>query len=777
MRSLSSGGAALLWVAAIAALTVIAPVAGMTTQAQASPAAGSGVTLAIDSVTPQVAAPDKTITVTGTITNGTGAALTGSGIQLYTSQAWFTTRDDMNHYASGAEDLSLSPVGNPGVISSGVRPGETVSWHAQFTEAAAGYPRFGVYPLRAVLTDVNGVPEKSASTLLPYWSRTSQLTKLKIAWVWPLIDQPHRQACPALTSNGLAPSVAADGRLSGLLAAGTANPRSALTLAIDPALLGDLAVMAGPNGYSTGGTPATCKDAIPEKTSHAAADWLATLKSATATQPALITPYGNTDVAALALHGLNTDLTNAYRLGQQVSGEVLGRSFGTDFALPPGGLADPSVLTTLATSAHVTSVVLDSSEMPAVDTQFYADDAVTSFRNMAGLKMNVLLADHEITGLLRGASPTMSASAQFGLEQQFLAETAMISSELPESHRSVVVSPPENWGPSEALASKLLQESQEPWLEPVALSSLAGSHDSESQINRRPPAPAKSSPRELSAGYLAAIKGPNGLDGQLGLYKSLLYQAPVNYTTGLDEALAATESAAWRDGPTAAGGPTAGGAAGGQALISKLSAYLTKAQNKVRIISSPEITMAGSSGVLPVNIQNTLEQDVQVRLVVSVPVPANGGARPLQVARIDKPIRIPAGQIEGVKLHVSSAPNGTTNLTLSLASKDGKVVPRTGTPLRVHSTRYGQAILILIAGAIGLLVLSSLWRSGRRALAGAGGGPRAGNTERAADADQSGDSAGTPPDWTEPGNVIGGTQNLTEAPDDLADARRWADDT
>src|SRR5581483_2104402 len=195
-------------------------------------------------------------------------------------------------------------------------------------------------------------------------------------------------------------------------------------------------------------------------------------------------------------------------------------------------------------------------------------------------------------------------------------------------------------------------------------------------------------PRRLSAGYLAAIKGPNGLDGQLGLYKSLLYQAPVNYTTGLDEALAATESAAWRDGPTAAGGPTAGGAAGGQALISKLSAYLTKAQNKVRIISSPEITMAGSSGVLPVNIQNTLEQDVQVRLVVSVPVPANGGARPLQVARIDKPIRIPAGQIEGVKLHVSSAPNGTTNLTLSLASKDGKVVPRTGTPLRVHSTRY-----------------------------------------------------------------------------------------
>jgi len=727
------------------------------------------VSLAIDSVTPQVAEPGKTITVTGTITNGTSAPLTGFDLQLYTSQTWFTTRDDMNRYATGAENPGLSPVGSQDAISSSVRPGGTVSWHAQFTEAAAGYPQFGVYPLKVLLTDPSGVPAASGRILLPYWSRASQLSKLKIAWVWPLIDRPHRQVCPALTSNELAPSVAG-GRLSDLLAAGTANPRSRLTWAVDPALLGDLSVMSATSGYATGGNPATCKGSVPEKTSHAAANWLATLKSATATQPTLITPYANTDVAALALHGLNADLTNAYRLGRQVSGHVLGRSFGTDFALPPGGVADSSVLTTLATAEHVTSVVLGSGEMPPVDSQFYyADDAVTSFRNMAGLKMNVLLADDEITGLLRGASSTMSASAQFGLAQQFLAETAMISSELPESHRSVVVSPPQSWGPSEPLASKLLQESSAPWLEPVTLSSLAGSHGSKSQVNRRAPAPTKSSPRPLSAGYLAPVKGQNGLDGQLSLYKSLLYQAPVNYTTGLDLALAATESSAWRGGPASA--------AGGQALIGKLSAYLTKARQKVSIISSPEITMAGSSGVLPVNIKNALEQDVQVRLLVSVPAPANGAARPLQVARVDEPIKIGAGQIVGVKIHVNSAPNGTTNLQLSLASKDGRQVPLTSTPLKVHSTRYGQDILILIAAAIGLLVLSSLWRSGRRALAAAGGGPGGGNTKRAADAEQSGDNAGTPPDWTEPGNVIGGAQNLTEAPDDLADARRWADDT
>jgi Family of unknown function (DUF6049) len=755
----------LLRVAVIAALIVIAPAGVVTGTAHAST---GGVSLAIDSVTPQVAEAGKTITVTGTVSNGTSAPLAGFGVQLYTSQAWFTTRDAMTAYADGKQNPSLVPVGGLDLISSGVRPGRTVAWHAQFTEAAVGYPQFGVYPLEAVLTDLSGVPVAASRTLLPYWPGSSGgISKLKIAWVWPLVDQPHRQACPALSSNGLAQSVAGGGRLSNLLAAGIADPRSGLTWAIDPALLGDLSVMSGKNGYSAGGNPATCRGATHEKTSRAAAGWLGSLKSATATQPALITPYANADVAALAHHGLDTDLKTAYTLGQHVASDVLGRSFGTDFALPPGGLADQSVLTTLAHAEHVTSVVLDSKEMPPVDPQVYADDAVTSFRTMVGTDMNVLLADDDITSLLRQASATMSTGAQFGLAQQFLADTAMIASELPESHRSVVVSPPETWGPSEALASKLLQESTAPWLEPVTVSSLAGSHDSESRVNRRPPASSKASRGELSAGYLAPIKGQQGLDGQLGLYKSMLYQAPGNYTTGLDEALAATESSAWRGGQASA--------AGGQALISGLSDYLTKTQKKVRIISSPEITMAGSSGVLPVNIQNTLEQTVQVRLVVSVPAAASGAAPPLQVARMDNPITIGSGQVVPVKLHVSSAPNGTTNLQLSLASKDGRPLPHTTTPLSVHSTRYGRDILILIVAAIGLLVLSSVWRSGRRTLA--GGGPGDGNADAAPSADQSGDGAGAPPDWAEPGNVNGGAQNPTEAPDDLADARRWADDT
>ena len=730
----------LLRVAAIAALTVIAPLAAVTaTPGAAHAAAGAaadGVQLAIDSITPQVARPGSTVTVSGTISNGTSAPLAGLTVQLDSSPAWFSTRDDMDSYAGGTLSVPLYAEGNSDVLT--VRPGGTVGWRAQFSVAAAGISSFGVYPLQAQLTGLAATPVPAERTLLPLWpDNTSGIAKLKIAWVWPLIDQPHRQACSALTSNGLAQSLSGGGRLGNLLTAAAANPQASLTWAIDPALLSDVSTMTQP--YEVGGKPANCTGASPEPASTAASRWLAALKVATAGQPVVITPYGNTDVAALTHPGpgsnLNSSLSSNYRLGEAVTQRVLAQPFGTNLALPAGGLADQSVLTTLAATEHVTSVVLSSSEMPPVDsTVFSADDAVTSTRTVAGTKMNVLLADDTLTGLLKSASGTMGPGARFSLQQRFLAETAMIDREVPGSSRSVVVSPPETWDPSLALAQALLQETSAPWLQPVTLGSLAGSHDSESTLARKAPPDTKISSHELTRGYLAAV---SALGSEYGIYKSMLYQAPAPYTTGLDEALAATESSAWR-GPAPA--------AQGQALVTGFSAYLTHAVKKVKIITSPEITMAGAAGVLPIPIHNGLaQQNVQVKLSAIVAAVA-GQTHPLTVARMDNMITINAGQTVVVKVHVSSAPIGSTRIQLQLVNRDGKQIPFVTASLTVHSTRYGQAILILIAGAIGLLVLASLFRAWRRWLGA-------------------------------PGNVMEGEHDLTEAPDDLADARRWADDT
>ena len=112
-----------------------------------------------------------------------------------------------------------------------------------------------------------------------------------------------------------------------------------------------------------------------------------------------------------------------------------------------------------------------------------------------------------------------------------------------------------------------------------------------------------------------------------------------------------------------------------------------------------------------------------------------------------------------MRLPVSSAPQGSTHIKLSLTSADGTPLTFAGNSLTVHSTRYGRAILVLIAAAIGVLVLTSVYRGVRRWL--------------------HGDTHLVNEEADPPGSVVTGTSDAlhpTEAPDDLADARRWVDD-
>ena len=108
---------------------------------------------------------------------------------------------------------------------------------------------------------------------------------------------------------------------------------------------------------------------------------------------------------------------------------------------------------------------------------------------------------------------------------------------------------------------------------------------------------------------------------------------------------------------------------------------------------------------------------------------------------------------------MSSAPIGPTAIQLSLTTANKRTLLLEPTTLTVESTRYGRAILFLIGAAIGVLVLTSVFRGVRRRL--------------------QADSPVVRADTDPPGSVVTGTSGVrhpTEAPDDLADARRRADD-
>jgi hypothetical protein len=490
-----------------------------------------------------------------------------------------------------------------------------------------------------------------------------------------------------------------------------------------------------------------CSGPVNEPASKAAKAWLGTLRGITAGQPPVITPYANVDVSALVHSGLAPDITSAYSMGYATAGSVLHGSFGPTIAVPAGGTADLSVLTNLATAQHIGAAVLDSNEMPPADPAVFEDDAVTSIRTPSGVNMTILLADHVLTGVLATgdtSSGVLPLSTQFTVTQRFLAETAMIAAEAPDSDRSIVVAPPENWSPSAALASDLLSETTStPWLSPTALGSLAGAPDSVRGIARQDP-PAKASPGELTSSYLSTVAHTGAV---LGVYRDLLYGASNSYVQGLEQALTATESSAWRGRASAQG----------LALAHKLSRFMSGEESRIKIIAAQQVPMGGSSGLVPVSIQNGSQHAIQVRLNTSV-VNVPERTSQLTVGHFQSLITVQPQQAPTIRLPVSSAPIGATAIQLTLTTVHGKLLPLPPTSLTVESTRYGRAILFLIGAAIGVLVLTSVFRGVRRRM-------------RA-------DRQVAPEDGDLPGSVETGTsaRHPTEAPDDLADARRWADD-
>ena len=712
--------------------------------------AGTGrVSVTIDSMTPQYAKTGATVTVTGSVSNGTGQTQAGLQVQLYTSADHFTSRDGMDAFVAHGTGASLVPAGTLVALPGSVRPGVSVSWRASFLVDAEGISEFGVYPVTAQLADSFGDVLTSAQTLLPFWpgQRAAGLAHpVNISWLWPLIDQPHHLVCSALLNNDLAASLSQGGRLSALLLAGVGNPGADLTWVMDPALLGDAVTMTV--AYRVNPQP-NCTEAVRQPASQAAANWLSALKRATSDQPAVLTPYANVDMTALVNQGLDADLASAYAQGDAVARSVLGSTFSPKVAWPAGGTTNLSVLTNLSTADGIKTVVLSSSEMPPAETStFEPDDAVTSVHTGAGTTMNVLLADSTLSGVLAAGdtgSGVLSQNTTFAVRQRFLAETAMIAAEAPDSQRSLVVAPPQDWSPSQGLASDLLGETvSAPWLKPATLASLTTAPDSEAAIARQQPPASKPSRGELSRGYLKQVAT---LGVRLGVYKSLLYQPSLKDVQPLSQALAALESSAWRGG----------GSAQGSALAARLTEYLAGAENKVEIIASHQVPMGGASGPVPVVIQNRLNHTIQVRVNTSV---QNTPSRPSQltIGRFQNVIVLRPNQALTVRLPVRSAPQGSTAIQVSLATADGKPLLSPGVTLYVESTRYGRAILFLIGAAVGVFVLSSVYRGVRRRLR-----DDAHVVHEEADA---------------PGSVVTGTSARypTEAPDDLADARRWADD-
>jgi hypothetical protein len=706
------------------------------------------VSLAITSVSPTAyATPGRTLTVSGSLTNTSAAAISGISVWLRSSAIPFSARDALQQYAAGLTPLADNYI--PGAVvrvTARLAPRATVPWKIRLPVNHVHMTGFGVYPLAAEADDASGaaLAGGTSRTFLPYWPGRHgpypRPARQDVAWIWPIIDQPQQGACPGFPNDRLAASLAPGGRLSSLLAAGGAQSASAhLTWAIDPALLASVQAME--KRYPVGANP-ECRRFALRPASHAAITWLTGLQSATRGQPVFATPYADVDVAALTREGLDEDLVSAFAAGRSVASTILGRDFSqaaaehssqaaalqlNGLAWPADGLANHAMLQTLAVN-KIKAVVLDSRmlPLPAGPPASTPPSTVTSTPDGVNGDMRVLLSDDTLTQILGIASSrSQPLATTFAVQQRFLAETAMIAAP-PGSSRVMIVAPPRRWDPPAALATGLLAETvSAPWLRPVSLGHLAASASAQAPTSLQPPAGSASG--ELSGRLLRKVRN---LDRRLDLLQNIrLHPDP-----RLSRAVAAVESSAWRGGRAVA---TA------RNLLNRLSDYLTSQQNAVKIIAPLPVTLGGLKGTVPVSISNRLEYPVQVRLKVTVPSDGN-------LASSQPPVKtVPAGTVVKIGLKMRSASVGSTTVSLSLLTPGGTALPGKPVAMTIRATHFGTLALVILAAALGVFMISSAARAMRQGRAAApqrdpagSDTAAAGGAERPEDGGQA-DSVGT----------------------------------
>jgi hypothetical protein len=662
--------------------------------------------LTVMSVSPSYAEQGKTVTITGQIRNTGSTATTGLSVQLMSSNTPFSTRSDLENFASGENAPWLPPADVRPVLIQNLGSGQSWRFTIHLPVSKLGLSCFGVYPLAVQVTD-SAYDIATGPVPLPYWppkatSCTGQRRPqpFPISWVWPLIDTPHQNFCAGLTDNSLPARIAPKGRLGYLLAVGaTYSSRARLTWAVDPSLLEGVRAMTRPYQVdATGCAPKARQPADPN-----AARWLAHLRKSTAGQPLFLTPYADVDVDALLNRGNSSDVHMAFNAADQIGHQILHRSevpaplpagphqFSA-IAWPASGMASGSVLTGLATQ-HVDTVVLTA---PAVSPLSYTPGAVSSRPTGIGVPLHALLADNAITGLLgRRVAASNKPGDVFATSQLYVAETAMIASEAPSNRRPIMIAPPRRWDPSRQLARNLLADTvSAPWLQPSSAGEMI-SLPAQHVYNQAAGSPATA---ELPAGLLRRV---SGLDHRIKLLQSIR----VKPDPALNRAVYAIESSAWR-------GKGVGHA---RALLEEAYDYVNLQLQGVTIrggggrSNAYRVTFGGKNAQVPISIHSNLRYPVWVALDVR--------ANHAKVTGLPSKIRVPPlGYSPAVKLNVHvKADNGRIRLSLVAPASSrlphGHPLPAFPLVILVHPTDLGTVVLVLFAALLALFVIGSAARA------------------------------------------------------------------
>jgi len=715
--------------AALAALGVAAPMpaSGETPSPQAAPPLPVSVQLLdLQPIAPQ---QHDVIRITGMLRNVSTTTVTDLGLQLRYNPTHIRTRSEFDNYGfprnpdgSPAGPLPLPPATAAAAVGTmaakTLAPGAAEQFRLTVPVDSLSLDQpWQVFELAVqVLSGYNTVG--GLRTYLP-WApkRPGTGFATQVAWIWPLVDQPHRSVGATFVDDSLARSFAPGGRLARLLDAGTAaidqqpaaTPPSTpakskkakkqqtvvplpvssvpLTWAVDPMVVEDASLMAG--GYKVAGQ----RGAVNGTGSAAARAWLDKLRAAVAKTGVVALPYADPDVVAATRHQLQDQVQVAINSGQSLLARLLGTT-PFNYSWAPDGLLDQRTLDTLF-SAGVSTVVLDDRALPPVIAPNLTPSAHTTIR-ASDANLDALLTDNVLDGVVDAG--VQDPSAQRLALQRFLSETLMIQAEQPFTQRTIVVAPDRRWDPSSSYAAALASDTGKvPWIHPVPLSAVIATPEApplvRSGLKYLPAARAA----ELSGDYLFEVRK---LSTEADEFASILSPGDPA-ARALDDALLRSLSSAWRSDP-----------AGASRFRTDVSTTLARTKNKVHIASAQGsfVTLTSHSGTVPVTVANDLDTPVRIAVEISSQhLQVSGGGRVTQI--------IPAHRQIAVDVRASTKTSGVFRLDVSLWTPSPNEQVYDQTYLYVRSTAYGTVAILITAGATGVLLIAVIFRLIRRALA------------------------------------------------------------
>ncbi|WP_280659823.1 DUF6049 family protein [Geodermatophilus sp. DF01_2] len=659
-----------------------------------------------------------TVTLAGTLTNTGSETLTDLDLRLQRGEL-LDTRAEL--LATDDAPDPMTAVTTPfREVAGELRPGDSLPFTLTTTTDELGIDRDGVYP---VLLNLNGAgpdgERRRVGELSTFLVQPPVLpaTPTSVAWLWPLVGHTHRDASGGFVDDELAEELAAGGRLDRALATverlpetvpaegGEPVPAVPVTLAIDPALVEELAIMAdGP--YDVAG-----EDDAGTGTEEAAA-FLDRLRAVAADHPVVALPYGDVDADALTATGLPgvvarslpgtpeedpdapatpptgaPPASDAAATDAGILREVLGVTPRTDLAWAVGGSLRPDTLRTLQ-DGGIDEVVLAPSGLTDGSAALGLDGpaaARTTVPTPDGA-VSALVADSTLSELVEAVAETPGGARV--AEQRYLAGLALLTLQPggATAGQSVLVAPPREVDADPAGVSAMMADAaQLPWLRPVTVAQL-GDGPVVDTGELVPP----SGPGGLEPGGLADVAAAVAIRNQLA---SAVVGDPGVALAPWDAAIARTTSAAWRDDPEAFA-----------EAAEDLRATMGRLLERVTLLSPADGTysLASSDAPLVLTVRNDLPFAVRVQLRVQ----PRGNA--LAVEDIGEQVLAPE-QRTTLQVPTEVRQSGRFTVVATLTTPDGAPL---GDPVRlqVKSTAYGSISLIITIGAAALLGLLFLRR-------------------------------------------------------------------